>query len=470
MTTLQTTFALYILTLLLIGGYFFLMKESTNITSYMLADRDINFFPMAVSEASSVASGWTFLGWVAFGFSVGLGGLIFSVFFLMMVVFLYLVMGRRFRRQSEQLESLTITDHFASYFQNHLTGSLIRFAGSLAIIIFFGVYVGSQLKSVGEALLASMDLTYRTGVITGGVAIAVYTGLGGFRASVWTDLLQGIMITIAAILLPVVAIEAAGGWTAMFEQTRKIDPTLTQLTAGKEGWDLCLWILMWFTFALGVIGQPHSLMRFQAIRSEHDITSAAWIAGIFQSIRMTLPLLIGISGRVLYKQVENAEHVAFLIMTDQLPAIVAGVLLAGIISAIISTSDSMILVASTDVIQGLRHSIRGELDERFLVYAGRGFVVLFSLIGILLALYSDESIYNLIKFAFYGLGATFGLPLLLMLYWDGLSGWGVLAGMATGLISSFVNHYYIFTDYDPVLVWPTTLLVLILVSLLFPNQ
>lgn len=468
MNILQITFLLYVLVLLVIGGYFFFTRETSRISSYMLADREIGFFPMAVSEAASVASGWTFLAWVGFGFSTGLGGLVFSFFFLIMVLFLYLVMGKRFRRESEALQSLTITDHLSEYFRGEWISIMIRVVGSLAIVVFFGVYVGSQLKSVGEALRASMDFQYTHGVVLGGVAIAVYTALGGFRASVWTDVLQGVMVFLAAMILPWVAISEVGGWNALLTQAHEIDPTLIKLTSGKGGVELLLWVLMWCTFAFGVIGQPHSLMRFQSIRSESDILAATGVAFVFQAIRMTLPLLIGISARVLYESVGNPEQVVFMVMTDYLPPAVAGILLAGIISAIISTTDSMILVASTDVIQAIKKSA-ASVSERMLVQVGRTVVVCFSGLGIALALYSDESIYQLIKFAFSGLGATFGLPLLLLLYWNGITGTGVIAGMFAGLISSFLNHYFILTSYYPVLVWPVTLGTIILASLYLPG-
>lgn len=145
MGLLEMTFVGYLVVLLGIGGYFFWTREHRDLLDYMLADRDIEFVPMALSEGASVASGWTFFAWVAFGFETGLNGLLFSFFFLVMVVILYLVVGGPFRRQSEAHQSLTITDHLASFFSGY-TGILIRWVGTLAIIVFFGAYVGSQLS------------------------------------------------------------------------------------------------------------------------------------------------------------------------------------------------------------------------------------------------------------------------------------------------------------------------------------
>ena len=454
---LQLTFLLYLLLLLGIGTYFFLTRTTRNLSEYMLADRDLGFVPMGLSEAASVASGWTFFAWVGVGFSTGLNGLYFSVFFVLMVTVLYLLLGARFRRQSEQADSLTVNDHLARMVQPPLPRFLIRTVGMLAIVVFFGTYIGTQLKAVGEAMHTGVHLEYGTGVLLGGVIFAAYTLLGGFRASVWTDVLQVCLILVACVCLPIVAIDEIGGWTAFLDRARDIDPTLLTLSAGQEGWSLVTNILVWLTFAFAVVGQPHSLMRFQALRSERLIVPAWLVASVVQVIRMTLPLIIGIAGRVLYEQVENPENVAMMLLRDEFHPALAGLLLAGIISAIISTTDSMILVASTDITRCIDAYL--SMTQRQLVWIGRGLISLFAVLGIVLALWDPATIFALVEFAFVGLGVTFGLPLIYLLLSSRVNGWVMLSGMIAGL-GGTIMHKLLFDAHFPIWVWPATAVVM----------
>lgn len=289
----------------------------------------------------------------------------------------------------------------------------------------------------------------------------------------WTDFIQAILVVGTAIALPVVAIQEMGGITAFLEQARAVDPSLLTLRGGHNGWDFVINILYWFTFALAVLGQPHSLMRFQSIANEEDLGKALGVAGGFQAIRMTLPLIIGIAGRVLYEgaAVEGTEQVGMMMIMDLFPALLAGLLLAGLISAIISTSDSMILVSATDVTRMVQEVFPDRtISKGTLVTVGRAFIILFSGLGILLALWEPGTIFDIILFAFAGLGATFGLPLLFVLFWDGTTGPGVFAGMIAGLVFSFLHQFHLYPDLFPIFLWPVTGVILIVVSLLTPDR
>lgn len=465
MSTLQLTFGAYLLILLAIGLYFYFNTETQRLSEYLLADRDVGTWPVAISEVSSVASGWTFFAWVGVGFTVGLSGLWFSVTMIFLVIFMYRYAGSRFRRQSESLGSITIADHLSLAVDDERLSFYIRAVATVSILVFMGAYIGAQIIAVGEAMDTGIGIDYFAAVAIGGIVVGLYTTLGGFNASIWTDVFQGILIFVAAVTLPVLMIMEVGGWSVFVTEAAAIeDAALLDLNAGLAGQAMVIATLAWVTFAFGTIGQPHSLMRFQAIRSERHLSGAAVIAVAFQSLRLTVPLFIGMAGRVIYGSVEDPESVAMLAIVDFFPAVIAGILLAAVISAILSTSDSMLLVASSDLTRFYEERINPEASDTKLILLGRGVIGVLAIGGIALAFLRPGTIFEIIEFAYVGLGATFGLPLLFLLFWDRTTGEAVLAGIVAGLLTS-IGNLYLFPDLFPILVWPLCLAVIVGVTL-----
>ncbi|MCS3755254.1 sodium/proline symporter [Salinibacter ruber] len=453
---LSLTFGLYLLVLVGIGVYFFLRTETRRLTDYMLAGRDVGTWPLALSEVASVASGWTFFAWVGVGFTTGLHGLWFSMAMLVVVLFLYRYVAPTFRRQSEALDSQTVVDHLALVFRDSPWGPWIRWTATLAVVVFMASYIGAQIIAVGEAMETGLGLNYAVSVGAGGLAVALYTTLGGFDASVWTDFVQGLLVILAALALPLVAIAEIGGWGAFVTAVRAADPTLLSMTAGQTGTALALSVGSWLAFALGALGQPHGLMRFQAIRSERLLSRASVIALAFQALRLTVPLFIGMAGRVLYGSMNDPESAAMEMMVQLFPDWFAGLLLAGIIGAVLSTSDSMMLVTSADLTRLYETQLAGRVLPTRMIRLGRGIVGVMALLGVGLAYWRPGTIFDIIEFAFVGLGATLGLPLAFLVLWPRTTGAGVFAAVAAGL-GSAIGNLYLSPATFPILVWPITL-------------
>ncbi|SDJ34435.1 sodium/proline symporter [Natronorubrum texcoconense] len=467
---LQLTFGLFLLSLIAIGIYFFVTTETKQLSEYMLADRDVGTWPIAISEVASVASGWTFFAWVGVGFTVGLSGLWFSITMLLIVLFMYRYIAPTFRRESERMNSQTVADHLALFFRDNWYGSAIRLVATISVVVFMVSYIGAQIIAVGEAMDIALGIDYTTAVLVGGVAVALYTTLGGFNASVWTDMLQGGLVFLAVIALPIAMVAEIGGWSAFVTETTATDPSLLSMTAGDTGMALTVAALAWITFAFGAIGQPHGLMRFQAIRSERIVSAASVIAVTFQALRLTVPLIMGAAGRVLYEGViDDPELVAMHAIVDLFPGWFAGLLLAGIIGAILSTSDSMMLVTSADVTRLYEEYADSDVSERTLLLLGRGVVLAAAAVGIGLAYVRPGTIFEIIEFAFVGLGVSLGLPLFALVLWERTTAAGVLAAIVVGLVSSIGNLYFL-PEYFPIFVWPVTLAVLVIVSLLTAGE
>ncbi len=453
---LSITFGLYLVVLVGIGVYFFFRTETRRLSDYMLAGRDVGTWPIALSEVASVASGWTFFAWVGVGFTTGLHGLWFSMAMLVVVLFLYRYVAPPFRRQSERLDSQTVVDHLALAFRDGPWGPWIRWTATLAVVMFMASYIGAQIIAVGEAMETGLGVDYGVAVGAGGLAVAAYTTLGGFNASVWTDVVQGLFVLVAAVALPGVAIAEIGGWSAFVAEASAVDPALLSMTAGQEGVALALSVGAWLAFALGALGQPHGLMRFQAIRSGRLLSRASVIAMSFQALRLTVPLFIGIAGRVLYGSIGDPESVAMELMVELFPGWFAGLLLAGIIGAILSTSDSMMLVTAADLTRLYETQIAERVSADRMIGLGRAIVVAMALLGVGLAYGRPGTIFTIIEFAFVGLGATLGLPLAFLVLWPRTTGAGVFAAVAGGLVAA-IGNLYLFPSTFPILVWPVTL-------------
>jgi sodium/proline symporter len=465
LSTIQLTFGAYLLVLLAIGAYFFLTTETQRLSDYLLAGRDVGAWPVAISEVSSVASGWTFFAWVGVGFMTGINGIWFSITMIFIVIFMYRYVGPGFRRQSEELGSITIADHLSLAVADARIRGYIRIVATVSILLFMGTYIGAQIIAVGEAMDTGIGVDYGLAIAVGGVVVGIYTMLGGFNASIWTDVFQGILIFVAAVTLPILMIAEIGGWSAFVTEAAAIeDAALLDLSGGLAGQALLIAVLGWVTFAFGTIGQPHSLMRLQAIRSERLLSPAAVIAVSFQSLRLTVPLLIGAAGRVLYGSVDNPENVAMLAIVDFFPELIAGIMLAAIVSAILSTSDSMLLVASSDFTRFYEARINPDASEAKLILLGRLVVGVLALGGVALAFVQPGTIFELIEFAYVGLGATFGLPLLFMLFWKRTTGEAVLAGIVAGLVVTFAT-WVISPDNYSLAVWPICIAIIVGVTL-----
>lgn len=464
-SALALTFGAYLLILIAIGLYFFLTTETERLSDYLLAGRDVGTWPIAVSEVSSVASGWTFFAWVGVGFTIGLGGLWFSLTMVLLVILMYRYVASPFRRRSEELDSLTVVDHLSRAFADDRFGPAIRLVSTVAIVLFMTSYIGAQIIAAGQAMDTGLGIDYANAIVLGGLAVGLYTVLGGFNASVWTDFFQGILIFVAVVSLPVLAILEVGGWSQFLAEANAASPDLLSLSAGEAGRGLALFALAYVTFAFGTIGQPHSLMRFQAIRSERLVSAASVIAVTFQTLRLVVPLFIGIAGRVLYEDVGNPENVAMVMLVDLFPAAVAGILLAAIVSAILSTSDSMLIVTSSDVTRFYETYVDPDASEARLIVLGRVVVASVALLGIALAWLRPGTIFEIIEFAYVGMGVTFGLPLLFLLFWERTTAEAVFAGVTVGLTGSIANLYVPpFSNYFPILVWPVTVGAILLVG------
>jgi sodium/proline symporter len=465
------TFGAYLLLLLAVGAYFFVKGEGRleRLTDYLLAGREAGTWTSAFSQVASAASGFTFFGWVGAGYFLGIHAFMYVSFAVAMQLITWRYIAPKFRRQSGEYDSVTMVDHLARHFRgrNERGGDAIRILGTLIVVAFMGVYLAAQMQAVGQTAEVAFEFPYALTIIVAGGVVAVYTALGGYNASIWTDYLQGWLMVVAAIGFPAAAIWSVGGWNAFLDGVASAGGAgLITWTGGQASQAALLSFAGLLGISLGFIGQPHVMQRFQAIESPGYLSRGAVIATALSAIRLSMPIFIGISGYVLLAEVGNAENIMIEALPSLFPPWVAGILMAGIISAILSTSDSMLLLTASEITRSIyERFVNADASQKELILVGRVTLVLFMAIAVGIAVMNVTSIFALIVFGWTGLAACLGVPLLLLLFWEQTTAPGVLAGMIVGFVATAVNNQMLLTDIYPLVAYPATFVTIVVVSL-----
>ena len=422
---------IYLAIMLYIGWYSY--KRTSNLTDYMLGGRSLGPAVTALSAGAADMSGWLLMGlpggiyvtgladaWIAIGLTLGAYA---NWFFI----------APRLRSYSQVAnDSITIPGYLENRFKD--SSKLLRIVSGLVILIFFTFYISSGMVSGGVFFESSFGIDYKVGLfIVGGVTIA-YTLFGGFLAVSYTDFLQGLMMLIALLLVPIIGIFFTGGPAETFDTIRAVDPTLLDFLKGTT----FVGIVSALAWGLGYFGQPHIIVRFMAINSIKETKSArrigmGWM--IFSLLGTIFTALIGIAFFEQNPQyvLENPETVFLTLGQILFHPFIAGFLLAAILAAIMSTISSQLIVTSSALIEDLyKVLLRKNGSDREYVFLGRMAVLLVSIIAMVLALEPDSTILDLVAYAWAGFGGAFGPVILLSLFWRKMTTWGALAGMITG--------------------------------------
>ncbi|SFR49037.1 sodium/proline symporter [Marinobacter daqiaonensis] len=427
------TFVLYILLMLAIG--YVAYKRTSNLSDYILGGRSLGPLPSALSAGASDMSGWLLLGLPGYAYAAGYEAIWIAVGLLAGTWLNWLFVARRLRTYSLAAgDSLTIPSYFENRFND--TSRILRVVCAIFILLFFLFYTSSGLVAGGKLFNSVFDLPYVTAVIVGTVAIVIYTFFGGFLAVSWTDVVQGLLMFAALLLVPIMAINAVGGWEATQAAMEAKNTNFLSAFTGADGEAIgFLAIISLLGWGLGYFGQPHILARFKAIRSENDIPAARRIAVIWSGFGLFGALLVGFAaiGYEFPSPLEDGER-AFIMLVDALfHPVIAGILLAAILAAIMSTADSQLLVSSSALTEDFYKALfRKEASQTELVWVGRLAVVGIAFIAFLLALDPDSKVLDLVSYAWAGFGAAFGPALILSLFWKRMNKAGAIAGIVVG--------------------------------------
>ncbi|HEY5648182.1 MAG TPA: sodium/proline symporter [Nitrospiria bacterium] len=434
--SVTVSFVLY--TLAIVGvGLYSARFASRSTSDYLLAKKGLGPWVAAVSASASSESGWVTLGLVGTAFTEGLATFWVVPGCLLGYVFNWWVMALPVHRRASEQAIYTIPDLMASVFRSRALS--IRVISVGVIFFMMTAYVAAQFTAAGKAFEAVFNIRYELGVLIGTGIVVLYTITGGFRAVAWTDFLQGGLMFLALIFLPVMAVMEAGGWSGMMASLQEQGPGLISATAGKSGLLMLGLVIGWLGIGLGYPGQPHVLVRFMAARSEAAVTKGRAIAVTWGAVVFTGAVVLGLACRAILGSLGDAEQALPIIAIQILPGALAGLMLAAVLAAICSTADSQLLVASSSLSHDLYARLTGkDLDSRLIVNLDRAAVSAVGILAMLFALTESRMVFSFVLYAWAGLGAAFGPPLILGLLWKKTTSGGAIAGMIVGFATILI--------------------------------
>ncbi|MFQ5579544.1 MAG: sodium/proline symporter [Nitrospiria bacterium] len=430
------SFIVYTLGIVLVGLYS--AKFSSRSTSdYLLAGKGLGPWVTAISASASSESGWVTLGLVGTAFTEGLAAFWVVPGCLLGYAFNWWVIARPIHQHASSHEIYTVPDLMGSLFKERERA--VRFISVAVIFLMMTAYVAAQFNAAGKTFQAVFHIRYEYGVLIGVGIVLLYTTTGGFRAVAWTDFIQGMMMCMALIFLPILTVSHVGGWSNVMAGLAKQNLSLVSWSAGKTGFLMFGLIIGWLGIGLGYPGQPHVLVRFIAARDEATIRKGRIIAMIWGILVFTGAVVFGLSSRVLLSELSDAEQALPIIALKILPGVLAGLMMAAVLAAICSTADSQLLVASSSLSHDLYARLSGkDLNSRFIVNIDRLAVCAVGILAMLLALTENRMIFTFVLYAWAGLGAAFGPPLILGLLWKKTTSTGAIAGAVVGFFTILV--------------------------------
>ncbi|MBP0965536.1 MAG: sodium/proline symporter PutP [Oscillospiraceae bacterium] len=439
------TFAVYLLMMIGIGLYF--TKRSKKMSEYFLAGRQLNSWVTAMSAQASDMSGWLLMGLPGAAYASGMGNYWIAIGLAIGTLLNWVFVAKRLRRFTEVAgDSITIPQYFQNRFKTD--SPVVRVVCAAVIFVFFLVYTTSAFVSGGKLfqIVFNIDSTNETyvkaAVIISAVIIISYTFLGGFYAVAWTDFIQGMLMIMAIVALPIALVNSISNFSPeMITATQKIAAEGAS-TAGYasmfEGRSANA-IISDLAWALGYFGMPHILVRFMAIKDSKMVKKSGIIAVVWVIISLTAAVLIGILGRVYLDSIGvtlsagEQELIFIKVVKDLFPGVLAGIFLSAVLASIMSTADSQLLVTASAVANDFYSVvINKKATDKQLMWVSRIAVIVISVIACILALNPNDSIMGIVSNAWAGFGAAFGPAILFSLYWKRVTLKGTVSGIIAG--------------------------------------
>ncbi|MCG6288345.1 sodium/proline symporter PutP [Vibrio vulnificus] len=433
------TFIAYLILMVAIGAYAY--KKTSSSSDYFLGGRSLGPWPAALSAGASDMSGWLLLGLPGYAYAAGIESFWLAGGLLVGTWANWLVSAKRLRTYSIQTDALTLPEFLSRRFDDK--SKLIQTISAFFILLFFLFYTSSGLVAGGKLFETVFGLDYSTAVIIGTLCVVSYTLFGGFLAVSWTDLVQGLLMAAALMIVPIAVME--GGFGQLATNMHNINPELLTLWNDAKGEPLsAIAIISLVAWGLGYFGQPHILARFKASRTNRELGTARRIAVGWTALSMAGAILVGLVGLVWVNghpgtELADGEKIFMLLVNTVFHPVIAGILLAAILAAVMSTADSQLLVSSSALAEDFyKQVIKPDASSQEIVMVGRIGVVVISIIALILAMTPDSSVLGLVSYAWAGFGAAFGPAVVLSLYWKGMNRNGALAGILIGGITIVV--------------------------------
>lgn len=432
------TFIFYLILMLGIGIVAY--RRTQDLSDYVLGGRNLGPIPSALSAGASDMSGWLLMGLPGYAMAAGYGSFWLAGGLLVGTWLNWLLVAQRLRVYSQRADdALTLPAFFEKRFED--SSHTLRVISAIFVLVFFLFYTSSGLVAGGKLFETVFGFDYTIAVFVGAAAVISYTLFGGFLAVSWTDVVQGLLMVGALILVPLFAMGEIGGMSGTLAAIEAKNPELLNMFTDADGEAITLiGTLSLLGWGLGYFGQPHILARFKGIKSKDHVPSARRIAVLWSGVSMAGACLIGLTAIGFLPGGLGDNETVFMVMVDALfhPAI-AGVLLAAILAAVMSTADSQLLVSSSALAEDFYKALfNQEASQEQLVKVGRIAVVVIAVIATVLAMDKDSKVLDLVSYAWAGFGAAFGPALIMSLYWKNMTKMGALAGIVVGGVTVVV--------------------------------
>jgi len=447
-------FLIYILGMIMIGA--FLYQRNKSMADYFLAGRSLNGYVAALSAESSDMSGWLLLGLPGAAYAAGINAMWIGVGLAVGTCLNWQFVAQRLRVYTEKVNAITLSDYFEHRF--HDRSHSLRMISAILTLTFFLFYTSSGMVAGGKLFETTFGFDYNMALYVGAAVIITYTFLGGFLAVSWTDFVQGTLMFFALILVPVIIIADMGGLNQLWQNLGSVNPDLLDAMktvnynlaegvtwiSGPASITL-LGIISLAAWGLGYFGQPHILVRFMGINSPREVPKAQFIGVTWVVITLISAVFVGLVGIPTLEPLSDPETVFINLVEMLFNPWVAGLFLAAILAAIMSTIDSQLLVSSSALAEDFYKSLlRPKASDKELMWISRGSVIIIALLALILA-QSGGSVLSLVAYAWAGLGATFGPTVILSLFWKRMTKNGALAGMLAGGLTviiwkNFLSH------------------------------
>lgn len=481
-------FALYLLMMIIVG--IVCARQSKDAEDYFLGGRKLNGWVAALSAQASDMSGWLLMGLPGSIYALGTGQGWIAIGLFLGTVFNWLCISRRLRRYTIRAgNALTLPTYFENRF--HDKKRILLFLSSVTIVVFFLVYTASALAAGGKLFNSVFGIDYRIALTIGAGVILVYTFMGGFLAVCVTDFIQGSLMLVALLTVPLLAwrLLGAGGTTEVLNASFEGGAAaFLSMTSDANGRYRLVDIISQLAWGLGYCGMPHILVRFMAVRDEKELKKSKGIAILWVALSLGFACVIGVIGRAYLHPVlltDGAQEKVFIEMIiklftqDMRLPIIAGLFLCGILAAIMSTADSQLLVSASSVAEDIvRGVIKRDADDKTVLRISRITVVVIAVLAYVIALNPNSSIMGLVSNAWAGLGSAFGPIVLLSLFWKRTNFQGAVAGILSGALTVIVWDYIPFMGgqtpgtvtglYSLLVGFAVSALMIVAVSLLTP--
>ena len=464
-------------------------KRTKNVGDFYLGGRKLGPLVTAMSAEASDMSSWLLMGlpgvayltgvadagWTAIGLAVG-------------TYFNWLIVAKKLRNYSAKIGAITIPDFFSQRYKDEK--KVLMALAALVIIIFFVPYTASGFAACGKLFGTLFGVDYHVAMVISAIIIVGYTSLGGFNAASTTDFIQSIIMSIALVVVLVYGVSQAGGMGEVAENAKSLSGYLGMFSThdpetGQAVSYGFLTVVSTMAWGLGYFGMPHILLRFMAIENPDKVKLSRRVATVWVVISMAVAVLIGIVGLGMVKKgslgaLEDSEtiivQIANLLATHGIiPALIAGIILAGILASTMSTADSQLLAASSSASENILGGLFNlKLSETAQMVVARATLIIISVIGVIVAWNKDSSVFKIVSFAWAGFGAAFGPVMLLALFWKRSNKYGAIAGMVVGGAMIFIWKFVIaklggaFAIYELLPAFIIALVVNVVVSLITP--